>query len=99
MAKSEAFARSKDQVIRIVATIPEATITTCRSIGDHLAVMPRHVAFILSQLEDEAKLDVPWCRVVYGNGSLGLTKRDPQAGAPGRDPLRDETGAWSLTQV
>jgi methylated-DNA-protein-cysteine methyltransferase related protein len=77
MAKSEAFARIKDQVLRIVATIPEAKITTYQSIGEHLAVMPRHVAYILSQLEDGAKLDLPWYRVVSGNGSLGVPKRDP----------------------
>ncbi len=41
MAKSEAFARIKDQVLRIVAVIPESKITTYPSIGEHLAVMPR----------------------------------------------------------
>lgn len=77
MAKSEAFARIKDQVLRIVAAIPESKITTYQSIGEHLAVMPRHVAYILSQLDDNTKLDVPWYRVVSADGSLGVTKRDP----------------------
>ncbi|MBD2718732.1 MGMT family protein [Synechococcus sp. FACHB-909] len=77
MAKSEAFARIKDQVLRIVATIPESKITTYQSIGEHLAVMPRHVAYILSQLDDSTKLDVPWFRVVSADGSLGVPKRDP----------------------
>ncbi|WP_094585572.1 MGMT family protein [Synechococcus sp. BO 8801] len=77
MAKSEAFARIKDQVLRIVAAIPESKITTYQSIGEHLAVMPRHVAYILSQLDDNTKLDVPWYRVVSADGSLGATKRDP----------------------
>jgi methylated-DNA-protein-cysteine methyltransferase-like protein len=77
MATSQAFARIKDQVLRIVATIPEAKVTTYQSIGDHLAVMPRHVAYILSQLEDSAKLEVPWHRVVSADGSLGVPKRDP----------------------
>ncbi len=77
MAKSEAFARIKDQVLRIVATIPESKVTTYQSIGEHLAVMPRHVAYILSQLDDSTKLDVPWYRVVSGDGSLGVPKRDP----------------------
>lgn len=77
MAKSEAFARIKDQVLRIVATIPESTITTYQSIGDHLAVMPRHVAYILSQLDDNSKLEIPWHRVVSADGSLGVPRRDP----------------------
>ena len=77
MAKSEAFARIKAQVLRIVTTIPESKITTYQSIGEHLAVMPRHVAYILSQLDDNAKMDVPWYRVVSGDGCLGVPKRDP----------------------
>ena len=77
MAKSEAFARIKDQVLRIVATIPESKITTYHSIGEHLAVMPRHVAYILSQLDDSTKMEVPWYRVVSADGSLGVPKRDP----------------------
>ncbi len=77
MAKSEAFARIKAQVLEIVAAIPEAKITTYQSIGEHLTVMPRHVAYILSQLDDNTKLDVPWCRVVSADGSLGVAKRDP----------------------
>ncbi|MCP9797077.1 MGMT family protein [Cyanobium sp. Lug-B] len=77
MAKSEAFARIKKQVLTVVASIPESKLTTYQSIGEHLAVMPRHVAYILSQLEDGAKLDVPWYRVVSADGSLGVTKRDP----------------------
>lgn len=77
MAKSEAFARIKDQVLRIVTTIPESKITAYQSIGEHLAVMPRHVAYILSRLDDGTKLDVPWYRVVSADGSLGVPKRDP----------------------
>ncbi|WP_216919014.1 MGMT family protein [Synechococcus sp. CCAP 1479/9] len=77
MAKSEAFARIKAQVLRIVATIPESKITTYQSIGEHLAVMPRHVAYILSQLDDNTKMEVPWYRVVSADGSLGVPKRDP----------------------
>ena len=77
MAKSEAFARIKDQVLRIVATIPESKITTYQSIGEHLSLMPRHVAYILSQLDDNTKLDIPWYRVVSADGSLGVPKRDP----------------------
>ncbi len=78
MPKSEAFGRIKDQVLRIVASIPASKLTTYQSIGEHLAVMPRHVAYILSQLDDGMKLDVPWYRVVSGDGSLDVPKRGPQ---------------------
>ena len=77
MAKSEAFVRIKDQVLRIVSAIPEAKLTTYQSIGEHLAVMPRHVAYILSRLDDATKLDIPWYRVASANGRLGVPKRDP----------------------
>jgi methylated-DNA-protein-cysteine methyltransferase-like protein len=77
MAKSEAFARIKAQVLAVVASIPEAKLTTYQSIGEHLAVMPRHVAYILSQLDDGTRLAVPWYRVVSADGSLGVPKRDP----------------------
>jgi methylated-DNA-protein-cysteine methyltransferase-like protein len=89
MAKSEAFARIKGQVLRIVATIPEAKITTYQSIGEHLAVMPRHVAYIISQLDDTAKLEIPWHRVVSADGGLGVPKRDPH-GDTQADRLRRE---------
>ena len=39
--------------------------------------MPRHVAYILSQLDDNTKMEVPWYRVVSADGSLGVPKRDP----------------------
>jgi methylated-DNA-protein-cysteine methyltransferase related protein len=77
MAASPAFARIKAQVLEIVATIPESKVSTYQSIGEHLAVMPRHVAYILSQLPDIEKLVYPWHRVVSGSGALGVVKKGP----------------------
>lgn len=57
--------------------------------GAHLDVMPRHVAYILSQLEDEEKLLYPWHRVVAGDGSLGVPKTGPD-GTTQADLLRAE---------
>jgi methylated-DNA-protein-cysteine methyltransferase-like protein len=51
--------------------------------------MPRHVAYILSQLEDNEKLVYPWHRVVAGNGTLGAPKKNPD-GTSQSDLLREE---------
>jgi methylated-DNA-protein-cysteine methyltransferase related protein len=89
MAKSPAFARIKAQVLDIVATIPEARVSTYQSIGEHLAVMPRHVAYILSQLPPNEKMVYPWHRVVSGDGSLGVVKKGPD-GKSQAELLQDE---------
>jgi methylated-DNA-protein-cysteine methyltransferase related protein len=89
MAKSPAFARIKAQVLEIVATIPDSRISTYQSIGEHLAVMPRHVAYILSQLPPNEKMVYPWHRVVSGDGTLGVAKKGPDGKAQA-ELLRDE---------
>jgi methylated-DNA-protein-cysteine methyltransferase related protein len=75
MPKSPAFARIKDDVLQIVDAIPKGKLCTYRAVGQHLDVMPRHVAYILSQLKPEEKMIYPWHRVVSDNGSLGVVKR------------------------
>jgi methylated-DNA-protein-cysteine methyltransferase related protein len=77
MQKSAAFVRIKEQVLLITDAIPEGRLCTFHSIGEHLDVMPRHVAYILSQLDDAAKMAHPWHRVVASDGSLGVLKRAP----------------------
>jgi methylated-DNA-protein-cysteine methyltransferase related protein len=75
MPQSPAFARIKDDVLQIVDAIPEGKLCTYRAIGEHLDVMPRHVAYILSQLKPQEKMIYPWHRVVSDDGSLGVVKR------------------------
>jgi methylated-DNA-protein-cysteine methyltransferase related protein len=75
MPKSPAFARIKDDVLQIVDAIPEGKLSTYRAIGEHLDVMPRHVAYILSQLKPQEKMIYPWHRVVSDDGGLGVVKR------------------------
>ena len=75
MPKSPAFARIKDDVLQIVDAIPEGKLCTYRAIGEHLEVMARHVAYILSQLKPEEKMIYPWHRVVSDGGGLGVVKR------------------------
>jgi methylated-DNA-protein-cysteine methyltransferase-like protein len=77
MPKSEAFIRIRTQVLAISATIPRGKVCTYQSIGAHLDVMPRHVAYILAQLDPASKMVHPWHRVVSGDGTLGVPKRAP----------------------
>lgn len=74
MPKSPAFIRIKADVLKIVAAIPPSHITTFRSIGEHLDVMPRHVAYILTMLSPEEKNRMPWFRVVSDNATMGVPK-------------------------
>lgn len=74
MPKSPAFIRIKADVLKIVAAIPSSHVTTFRSIGEHLDVMPRHVAYILTMLSPAEKDQIPWFRVVSDNATLGVAK-------------------------
>jgi methylated-DNA-protein-cysteine methyltransferase related protein len=89
MARSPAFARIKADVLRIVAAIPKSKVTTHRSIGQHLDVVPRHVAYILATLTAEEKISYPWYRVVSHDASLGVMKRAPD-GTPQSELLSSE---------
>lgn len=77
MPRSEAFLRIRHQVLEITASIPPGRLCTYVSIGQHLDVMPRHVAYLLARLDDASKQAYPWHRVVAGDGSLGVPKRGP----------------------
>ena len=74
MPKSPAFIRIKADVLKIVAAIPKGRLCTFRAIAEHLDVMPRHVAYILTMLSDEEKSTLPWYRVVADDGGLGAAK-------------------------
>jgi methylated-DNA-protein-cysteine methyltransferase related protein len=77
VAASPFFARIREHVLQLTAAVPEGKVCTFQSMGEHLDVMPRHVAYILSQLEDNEKFVYPWHRVVAGEGSLGSPKSNP----------------------
>lgn len=62
--KSQAFARIRAEVLRLVALIPEGKFTTYGSIAVHMNVVARHVAFALSSLTEEEAASLPWHRVV-----------------------------------
>jgi methylated-DNA-protein-cysteine methyltransferase related protein len=74
MPKSAAFIQIKAGVIEITANIPVSLVTTYLAIGEHLNVMPCHVAYILTTLSLEEKLELPWYRVVAEKGAISLGK-------------------------
>lgn len=73
----------------LTASVPAGRVCTYQSMGEYLDVMPRHVAYILSQLEDNEKFVYPWHRVVSGDTRLGTPKQNPD-GQSQADLLRDE---------
>ncbi len=77
MASSPYFARIRKHVLQLIAAVPAGRLCTFQSIGEYLDVMPRHVAYILSQLEDTEKLAYPWFRVVGEDATLGAPKMSP----------------------
>jgi methylated-DNA-protein-cysteine methyltransferase related protein len=74
MSKSAAFDRIKNQVLTMTSSIPVGRLCTYRSIGQHLDVMPRHVAYILTMLSPEEKEGSPWQRVVADGGAISAPK-------------------------
>jgi methylated-DNA-protein-cysteine methyltransferase related protein len=74
MAGSPFYARIKGDVLSIVSAIPKGKVCTFSSIGEHLDVVPRHIAYILSTLEPLEKVQYPWYRVVGNDGNLGKPK-------------------------
>jgi methylated-DNA-protein-cysteine methyltransferase related protein len=74
MPKSSAFIQIKAGVVEITAKIPVGRVTTYSAIGEHLNVMARHVAYILTTLSLEEKLELPWYRVVADRGAISSGK-------------------------
>ena len=68
--KSQAFARIRAEVLRLVALIPEGKFTTYGSLATHMNVAALHVSFVLGSLTDEESAALPWHRVVGANGRI-----------------------------
>lgn len=68
--KSQAFARIRAEVIRLVGLIPPGKFTTYGSIAIHMNVMARHVAFVMSRLTPEESSTLPWHRVVSADARI-----------------------------
>lgn len=79
MAGSPTFAHIKADVLAIIAALPRGKVTSPTVIGVSLGVMPRHIATILANLDDEERDRVPWYRVVADGGAIGRHRhRDEQ---------------------
>jgi methylated-DNA-protein-cysteine methyltransferase-like protein len=68
--KSATFARIRAEVIRLVGLIPEGKFTTYGSIAVHMNVVARHVATVMSHLNQEESAALPWHRVVSSDARV-----------------------------
>ena len=68
--KSQAFARIRAEVIRLVGLIPPGKFTTYGSIAVHMNVVARHVAFVMSHLTPQQSEELPWHRVVSADARI-----------------------------
>jgi methylated-DNA-protein-cysteine methyltransferase-like protein len=87
--KSKAFARIRAEVIRLVGLIPPGKFTTYGSIAIHMNVMARHVAFVMSSLDEQESAALPWHRVVSRDARLS-PNMDPRLRNQQRKRLRAE---------
>jgi methylated-DNA-protein-cysteine methyltransferase related protein len=74
MGNSAAFIRIKSQVLMMTSHIPAGYVSTYRSLGEHIDVMPRHIAYILTMLSMEEKDRIPWYRVVSDSGAISAPR-------------------------
>jgi methylated-DNA-protein-cysteine methyltransferase related protein len=77
MPKSPKFVRIKQDILRMIAEIPEGRVSTYGRIGSELNVMARHVAYILAMLTEDEAEGIAWYRVVGEDGLVKSTKRRP----------------------
>lgn len=66
--------RLKSKVLAVVSAIPHGRVTTYGTIGRHLKVTARQVAFVLSRITPEQSKKLPWFRVVAANGVIRTVK-------------------------
>mgnify|MGYP002777082728 CR=1 FL=1 len=64
MAGSPFFDRIRRDVLAIARSVPAGKAVTYADIGQHLDVMPRHVAYILKTLPDPASEGVDPARII-----------------------------------
>jgi methylated-DNA-protein-cysteine methyltransferase related protein len=73
MPKSTAFIQMKAGVLEVASKIPVGRITTYGAISEHMNVMARHVAYILTTLTFEEQEELPWHRVVANKGAISAS--------------------------
>jgi methylated-DNA-protein-cysteine methyltransferase related protein len=75
MSGSPFYQRIKGDVLTISRLIPAGRVTSFADIGRHLDVVPRHIAYILSQLDTIERETVPWHRVIAANGTASSAQQ------------------------
>jgi methylated-DNA-protein-cysteine methyltransferase related protein len=68
------FIRIKKDVLAIIACVPRGRVITFKDVGEHIDVVPRHVAYILSQLDNVEQAQIPWYRAVAQDGVISIKK-------------------------
>ena len=72
MARSEAFAKMKTAILDAVCALEYGMLTSSAELARAHNVPPRHVAYIISQLNKDEMLLVPWWRVVPNDGKFDM---------------------------
>jgi DNA transformation protein and related proteins len=70
MPKSPAFARLQRDILRLCAVIPAGRVCTYADLGAVIEVPARHVAYIVSRLDDATRAQYPVHRLVGAGGKL-----------------------------
>ncbi len=91
MPRGPFFARIKQDVLEILQSVPAGRLVTFKDVGAHLDVVPRHVAYVLAQLDPVEAGVIPWHRAVGETGAVALTA--DSLGRSQRDLLASEEHA------
>jgi methylated-DNA-protein-cysteine methyltransferase related protein len=91
MSGSPFYLRIIGDVLTICRLIPVGRVVSFANIGRHLDVVPRHIAYILSQLDSIERETVPWHRAVAADGTA--------SSATQLSLLNDETVALEGSRV
>ena len=76
---SPAYDRIKAEVLAIASRIPPGRVSTHGQIGTHLKVFSRHIAHLVTALDERDRAATPWWRVVADGGAVGRHRhRDEQ---------------------
>jgi DNA transformation protein and related proteins len=76
MASSPSFERIERDVLKLCATIPVGRVCTYADVGALIDVPARHVAYIVSRLDDATRAQYPVHRLVGNNGKLPAKPAD-----------------------
>lgn len=108
MPSSPAFARIRRDVLRLLDAIPAGRVVDAASLGERIDVPARHIAYIVSQLDEAALSQHPWHRLVAADGRLAAvpkalrssaTMAHPAAARLESEGVRVSQGWVSLAEV